>query len=264
MESAPDLYAPSAPFYDLIPLYSERADVDFYVDEARRSEGPVLELGCGTGRVLIPTARAGRLVTGLDRSRAMLARCAEKLQREPSQVQRRVELVEASMCDFDLRFLFALITCPFRAFQHLETAEEQVQALRLIHRHLAPGGRFVFDVFDPDLDLMTNLRDGEWQPQAEFTDAETGARITRKWRRLSWERHAQITRNEFLYERVREDGAVERTVHAFSMRILFRWEAEHLLARCGFRVLEVFRDFERNPIIDGVTKDLVFICDRRD
>src|SRR5882762_9513202 len=92
-----------AEFYDHVAPYQNRQDVNFFVEMAQRFEGPVLELGCGTGRVLIPTARAGLEIVGLDASSPMLSVCRKKLSHEPETVQSRVpELVDGDMRDFDL------------------------------------------------------------------------------------------------------------------------------------------------------------------
>ncbi|HEY6091913.1 MAG TPA: class I SAM-dependent methyltransferase, partial [Gemmatimonadales bacterium] len=138
--------------YDSVPLYAARPDVDFYVEEAKAAGGPALEIGCGTGRILIPTARAGVTITGLDGSTEMLARARAKLAAEPAPVRQRATLVQADMRDFELGARFALITAPFRVVQHLITAEDQQRFLAAVRRHLAPGGRLVFDVFNPRFD----------------------------------------------------------------------------------------------------------------
>ncbi len=120
-----DEYRVIAEFYDHVVPYRERRDVAFFVETAREAGGPVLEIGCGTGRVLIPTARAGIEIVGLDASAAMLALCRQKLAREAEDVQSRVTLVEGDMRRFDLEresgtgAKFALATIPFRPFQHL-------------------------------------------------------------------------------------------------------------------------------------------------
>lgn len=88
-----------AEFYDYVIPYRDRRDVGFFVAMARQAGGPVLELGCGTGRVLIPTARAGVEIVGLDVSAPMLAVCREKLSRKPEEVQARVRLVRADRFD---------------------------------------------------------------------------------------------------------------------------------------------------------------------
>lgn len=107
-------------------LYRDRPDVASYVKQAQESGGPGLELGCGTGRVLIPPARAGIEIVGVDLSRSMLAICRDKLAREPDDVRARVEMVEADMRRFDLGREFRLVTLPFRPFQHLMTVQDQL------------------------------------------------------------------------------------------------------------------------------------------
>src|SRR6185503_14924092 len=101
-----DQYAFIAELYDQVVPYRERADVAFFVEAAREAGSPVLEVGCGTGRVLIPTARAGLEVVGLDLSPNMLGVCRQKLKDEPEAVQSRVQLVQADMRNFELGHLF--------------------------------------------------------------------------------------------------------------------------------------------------------------
>src|SRR4029453_765753 len=138
-----DQYAFVAELYDHVVPYRGRQDVAFFVDMAHHATAPVLELGCGTGRGRLPTARAGIEITGLDLSSAMLARCRNKLADEPEDVQARVQLVHGDMRQFDLGRFFGLVTVPFRAFLHLCTVAEQLACLHSIHRHLRPEGRLI-------------------------------------------------------------------------------------------------------------------------
>ncbi|HEY3255846.1 MAG TPA: class I SAM-dependent methyltransferase, partial [Polyangiaceae bacterium] len=140
--------------YDSVPLYAQRQDIGFYAGEAKAARGPVLELGCGTGRILLPIARAGSVITGIDSSRAMLERCRARLQGEPSDLQARVTLEQRDVRDFDLHAKFALIIAPFRVLQHMTTEPDQLSLLATVSRHLATGGRFVFDVFNPRFDIL--------------------------------------------------------------------------------------------------------------
>jgi len=98
--------------YDSVPLYAARQDIAFYVQEAAAVRGPVLELGCGTGRILLPMARAGCTVVGLDNSRQMLACCRAKLAAEPAPVRARVTLHEHDVRDFDLGAKYPLVIAP--------------------------------------------------------------------------------------------------------------------------------------------------------
>ena len=147
-----------AEFYDHVTLYRDRPDVGFFVEMARQVNGPVLEVGCGTGRVLLPCARAGATMVGLDLSPRMLDVARRGLDDEPPDVRDRVTLVEGDMRVFDLGQAFELITLPFRGFQHLMTAEDQRLALHRFRAHLAPGGRLVIDVFNPSIPFLGDER----------------------------------------------------------------------------------------------------------
>jgi SAM-dependent methyltransferase len=127
-------------FYDHIVPYATRADVRFYVEAARECGGPVLELGCGTGRILVPTARAGVEIAGLDASEGMLDACRRRLRAEPPEVQGRVSLHRGDLRDFDLARAFRLVTIPFRPFQHLITVAEQLACLGAIRLILTSTG----------------------------------------------------------------------------------------------------------------------------
>ena len=149
-----DPYARIADLYDDVPEYRSRRDVGFFVRHAQRQGGPVLELGCGTGRVLIPTARAGIEIVGLDASPRMLEICRARIEREPADVSARARVVEGDMRTFELGRQFALVTLPFRPFQHLATVPEQLACLTTIRRHLCPGGRVIVDLFNPSLEAL--------------------------------------------------------------------------------------------------------------
>src|SRR5688500_3666244 len=131
-----DLYLATAELYDHVGPYRNRNDVQFYVDMAKEQGGRVLEIGCGTGRVLIPTAQAGIEITGLDSSRSMLDVLRKNLSREAKDVQARVHFEMGDMRYFDLDEQFDLITIPFRPFQHMLTVEDQMACLRQVRKHL--------------------------------------------------------------------------------------------------------------------------------
>jgi SAM-dependent methyltransferase len=220
-------------------------DVAFYRDLAREAGGPVLEVGCGTGRVLQAIAAEGLPCTGLDAAPGMLAR----LTRDAPEVR----TVVGDMRDFDLgQERFALIYSAFRPFQHLTTVDDQLRCLGCLARHLAPGGRVAFDVFRPSARIHVVE-----EPEAidlEFEqDGEQVARHTAVWRDAA----TQVQRIRFRYVASR-DGAVVREDETFlSMRWFFRYELEHLMARAGFEV-EIYGDFERGPVtVDS--KDFVVV-----
>ena len=235
--------------YDSVPLYAERKDVAFYVDEAKRAPGggggPVLEVGCGTGRILLPIAHAGAEITGIDGSQQMLERCRAKLAAESREVQARVHLAQHDMRDFVLGTTFSLIIAPFRVVQHLTTPDDQLRFLAAVSRHLAPGGRFVFDVFNPRFDMLVGADGTEREdtPEQRLPDGRTFRRSYRV-ARVRW--LDQVSEAELIYY---VDG--KRYVQAFEMRWYLAAELRHLLARTGFRVREMYGDFARGPLVDG-------------
>jgi len=236
-----------AEFYDNIPGYRGREDVDYFVDAARRSGGPVLEVACGTGRVLLPIAREGIPITGMDLSPHMLRICRERLASEPGAVRAIAKTVLADMRRFDLGSRFNLVTLPFRPFQHLSTVEDQLSCLASIHRHLSDDGMLILDLFNPWLPALVADNVGqELSPDPPFTMPD-GRRVVRRTKFVSKDLFNQVNHMEMIYYVTHPDGREERLVHAYRMRYLFRFEAEHLLARCGFRLLNVYADFRRNP-----------------
>jgi streptomycin 6-kinase len=234
--------------YDAVAGYSTRPDVAFYVREAERSGGPVLELGCGTGRILIPMARAGCTVAGLDGSREMLARCEAKLRDEPAEVRARATLHHGDARDFDLGATFGLVTAPFRLMQQVVTIDEQLGLLGSVRRHLAPGGRFVFDVYNPSFAALAAADGAEHEdtPERPLPDGRTLRRAVRI-PRVRWV--DQVSETELVYYLAPAPGApAERYVQAFDMRWYVRAELVHLLGRGGFRVTAIDGDFDGAPL----------------
>ncbi len=250
-----------AELYDHTPIYAARADIPFYVDCARQAGGKVLELGCGTGRIVIPTATAGCEVVGVDASVNMLARCREKLARRPAAVQKRARLVQGSMTDFNLDERFALITAPFRSFHHLLHAEEQLDCLRAVHRHLAPGGRFVLDFFHTNPIYLHDPSFREEREEFGEVQLPDGRSFRRAWRIAAYRRAEQINEIEFIYYVTHADGTKERIVEPFPLRYFFRFEVEHLLARAGFRLAALYGDFDRSPLRDD-SPEMIFVAEK--
>ena len=231
--------------YDAVPAYAARRDIPFYVEEAARSGGRVLEIGCGTGRVLVPIARSGCHITGLDGSTEMLARCHARLAAEPEEVRARVALEHGDATAFDLGTTYPLILAPFRILQMLTSIDEQLGCVRSVARHLEPGGRFMFDVYNPHFQLLLADRSAEQEdtPETTLPDGRTFRRTSRINRVRMTE---QVNDVELFYY---VDG--KRYVHAFAMRWFLRAELEHLLARAGMRVTNVYGDFDRSAYADA-------------
>ncbi|MGD0363450.1 MAG: class I SAM-dependent methyltransferase [Bryobacteraceae bacterium] len=254
-DSGYNAYPELAELYDSVPLYQSRRDVDFYVNLCRQA-GEALELGCGTGRILIPAAQAGCFVTGLDQSKNMLARCRAKADALPHDTRRRVTLVEADMTRFHLSRTFKLAIAPFRPIQHLTTVGEQLSFLECVREHLEPGGRLVFDVFNPNLaSLAAEINAGEIEDTPELSLPD-GRRLRRTFRVVRKRRAEQCHDIELIYYL---DG--RRIVQSFPLRYFFRFELEHLLARAGFEVSALYGALDGSPFTDQ-SPEMIFTATR--
>ena len=255
-----DEYAVTAEMYDFVVPYRDRPDVSFFVDAARETGGPVLEVGCGTGRILVPTAQAGIEITGLDLSPDMLAVCRRHLQEAAGEVRSRVRLVEADMRTFALPQTFRLVTLPFRPFQHLLTVADQLACLGCIHRHLDKGGKLILDIFNPSLEALARQNFGEEMAEEPEFSMPDGRRVIRRHKMVSRDVFNQINYVELIYYVTHPDGRQERLVHSLAMRYLFRYEAEHLLARSGFEVEQVYADYDRSAYGSKYPGELIFVA----
>jgi ubiquinone/menaquinone biosynthesis C-methylase UbiE len=220
-------------------LRGSSQDAAFYLALARERGGAVLELGCGTGRILLPIAQAGIPCVGLDASRDMLDVLRAKLP-PPN-----LALVHAAMESFDLGARrFALITIPFRAFSHLLHVPAQLAALERIRRHLAPGGRLALDVFDPKLASLARAE----EPEALAATAETARGRVQRFDRVSRDAARQVLtlRMRFVGPAPEDCGEGE-----LELRWFHRYELEHLLARAGFAVEALYGGFDRRAWAPG-------------
>ena len=251
-----------AEVYDAIPSHQNRPDVEFYTRLATESTGWVLELGSGTDRVLIPIAKAGKMVYGLEASEHMLDRCREILESESWKVRDNVELGQGGMQCFSVRRRFGLVICPFNSFLHLLSVEEQLSCLTRVHQHLAAGGRFAFDVFDPDIRRMTSVRFTEASQPQRF-NLPTGSTIELRHRNKSVDFLSQEIESEISLDVTHRDVRREWVVHPVRQRYLFRYEAEHLLERCGFEIEALYSDFQSSPHGGVCPESLVFVTRKR-
>jgi len=203
-------------------------DISFYVDEALGSGGPVVELGVGTGRIAIPTAMAGVHVIGVDSSAGMLAMCTEQARR--AGVGSRLELREGDLRRPPVAERVPLVTCPFRAYLHLSSDEERLEALAAARELLVPGGRLVFDVFTPSADDIEET-DGRW------IEREPGI-----FERADWDANAQT-----LTLSVR--GEADESSMTLWWLEPQRWQA--LLAESGFTLEACYGWFDRRSYDGG-------------
>jgi len=257
-----------ADYYDESPIVRGRTgDVNFYLDAVHEHGDPVLELGCGTGRITLALAKAGHRVTGLDISERMLERCNQKRGRLTTESRERMHLVQGDMTRFDLGEKFRLVIIPFRPMQHLLEVEEQMSCLESVRKHLWAEGRrtgekkgqLILDVFQTDAERM---HDPVHQKEALVTEYSTadGRRVRIMERVAAFHRAEQRNDVEMIFYVKDAQGKEERLVFAWTLRYFFRYEVEHLLARCGFRVCAVYGDFDRSPLEDD-SPEMIFVAE---
>jgi SAM-dependent methyltransferase len=250
-------YVDFAEYYDFD--HAIAFDVEFYLDFAHHYGSPILELGCGTGRLVIPLAEAGFEVYGIDLSENMLAVCQRKVHEQ--RLADRVHLTLADMARFDLpRKGFALAYVALRSFMHLLTQDDQLACLRSVYQHLLPGGYFIVDVIAPDFEALAQKPGGPFVVRREF-NLPNGHHVVRKDRLVEHDIVHQTRRFEFRFEEFDTAGTLvrERIVPLYT-RYTFRYELQLLLERAGLAIVDVFRDYEKNAY-DG-TGEIIAVTQR--
>lgn len=244
-----------AEYYDLTNR-GVAGDVEFYAGMAKEAGGDVLELACGTGRVTIPAAQAGAVVTGLDLSEEMLERAREKA--EQAGVAERIRFVRGDMRHFDLGQTFSLIMIPFRSFLHLLYVQDQMKALACIRRHLAPGGKLAMNVFVP---LISHLYEEREKMSLRGVYPMEGGGQVYVWDYTRYDYFQQLSEVTRTYERINPSGTlVEKVVGRFTLRYIFPAELHHLLRLNGFKVTERYGAFDKRPF-DANSTELIVVAE---
>jgi SAM-dependent methyltransferase len=240
-----------------------RVDVNFYRRQAREGGREILELGCGTGRVLVPLVRDGHRVVGLDRSQNMLRRCAERVTRLPASVRERALLVRADFRRFALGRRWPLILCPFNAMMHLYNREDVYRFLECVRDHLAPGGRFCFDVLNPDLRWLTRDPHRRWS-RTRFKDPVSGRSYYYSTNH-TYDAATQIAWIRIYYDEIEAPaGRLPRSrVVELTHRQFFPEELLALLDHAGFRVERRDGGFDGEPFTAEADSQ-VCTCSMRD
>jgi SAM-dependent methyltransferase len=246
-ESIAALYAAEFP-----PADADDPEVTFLRAFAERTGGPVLDLGCGAGRFLVPLAAAGYAVTGVDTSPAMLAQAAVAA----ADAADRVTLLRD-----DFRTLhalgaerFGLAFCAQNTFLHLPDARAQLAALRAAAAHLRPGGVLILDLLHPFPELLASYY-GVLTHEATFPTVG-GERVDRFVSAL-YRAASQTVDATWFYDITAADGALRRIAVPFTMRLIGRYEIELLLAAAGFTVEAIYADADLTPLHDTAERMLV-------
>lgn len=242
-------------------------DIPLVLRTARAAGCTALELGCGTGRVLLPLANDGCQVIGLDTSAALLAIARRKLAKygyaseTAAHGHAPVRLVQGDMTRFRLverEIDFAFVVS--NTLMHVTTQAEQLKVLACAHRHLRVGGLLLIDLFNPDvayLEAISGIQElADW-----WEDEESGAQVL-KWSTRYLDAARQMQETVFVYEEVFPDGSNEQTRLSFPLRFWWPDEGAMLLEQAGFAVDEVCGDFDGSPYrVDS--ERLIFIARKR-
>jgi SAM-dependent methyltransferase len=210
-------------------------DISFYVDEARRVQGPVVELAVGSGRIAVPIAAAGKRVIGIDLSEGMLG-VARALAEEQG-VGELLDLRVGDLREPPVPERVQLAICPFRSLLHMPDEEEKLKALRAARRLLEAGGTFVFDVFAPSAEDIS-------ETQGRWLEREPGI-----FERADWDSETRTLR---LSVRSGERNA------SMELHWLSAIEWRRLIDLAGFEVAELYGWFDRKPYRGG--EDMIWVC----
>jgi len=239
------------PYLAFVGFYDEwtrqlTGDVEFYVRRALEVPGPVVELGVGTGRIAIPTARAGRRVIGVDVSPAMLAEARRRA--ALAGVAGRIAFAEADMRTFVAEAPVHLVTIPFRSFLHMETTDDQLTCLRSAYRSLFGGGRLILNTFVPDPAFIV-AQDRHRNLHGTFTDGQ--GRRCEIWVTPVYETTTQRLDVGVAVETYEGERLTDTTETTLRLRTVYPREMEHLVTRAGFDIDAVYGDFDERPLAEG-------------
>ena len=236
-----DAYEKLARFYDLDHAHLA-ADSILYLHMARHAGGPVLEVGCGSGRLLSPLVEAGIEATGIDSSPAMLALARRK-------VGEQVTLIEGDMRTAALPGRYALIIISINTFMHLLTTDDQLAALTNLAHCLAPDGRLIIDLPAGD-ELAHQDPNARLTLDKTFLDPISGRQVIKLVAsRIDWARQRQEITH--VYDELLKDGSVRRTVVPMTLRYVFRYELALLLEQAGYNLVTLYGDYDMSPYDDG-------------
>jgi SAM-dependent methyltransferase len=236
-----DTYDLIAPFYDVEHAHYDE-DIDFYLQYAEMQTGPLLELACGSGRLLLPLAEQGYALTGVDSSEQMLALARQQLQQ--AELAELVTLVQQDISTLRLPQQFSLAFIALGSFAHLTTHKVQQQALSAIRKHVTTGGTFIIDISNADARYMENLG-GQVLHQGTWP-LKDGSMLTHMVSPAS-SRSRHLLELTHFYDQHVQGGPVNRTVVTTHLYLFERSEMELLLEQADFSIKETFGDYDLNP-----------------
>lgn len=243
----------SGPHYDNLIRSKEFSSrrIQFYKEKSKKYGDTVLELACGTGEVSIPIAKEGLSVIGLDFSEVMLKQAQEK----SNKFTLKIEWVKGNMTNFNLNKNFSLIIMPGAAWNWILENESVENCLSCVKSHLDQNGRFIFDAFNPDLNILQ--RDSTQKfPLHEYPNPdEEGNVIVRGT--TSYEKSSQIMHHRAYYE-----IGDKEIIKELKLRMYFPQELNALLYHNGFIIDQKFGTYNEEPF-DSESNLQIIICHKK-
>ena len=221
-------------------------DTSFYLREAKKARGPVLEVGCGTGRVYLPLLAAGMDAYGIDISRKMLGVLEKKA--VASGLSPKIKL--ADMRNFRLPHRFALIIVPYRAFLHNLTIQDQLDSLKCLRRHLAPGGRLVVNFFYPSHEIITK------DYGREIVRFKKGGLVRKDFSVFSDETMQTVHSRYWTIKNGKRIASYD-----VKIAFIYRREFELLLRLAGFSKWQVYGGFKKEKLISS-KQEMVWVIEK--
>jgi SAM-dependent methyltransferase len=255
-------YELSAKYYDdAYAVKPDLVDLPFYVDLAKQIGGPILEMGCGTGRVLLPIARMGIEIHGLDNAPTMLGILRERIQNEPEQVRSQIALHQGDMRQFRGQKKYALVTIPFRPMQHMYTLEDQVAALKTGAFHLDDDGILALDVFFPKFQLM-DVGIGEEMLELEWPARSHPGRIVRRYfKKDAVDKIHQVFSATFIFRTYDNETLVSEETERIKLSYYAYPQLKALFRLAGLEAVEEYGSFSKTPL-DNTAKEMIFLLRR--
>jgi SAM-dependent methyltransferase len=249
----------SAKYYD--EAYARQEDLEdlgFYLDVAKSIGGPVLELACGTGRILLPIARQGIAIHGVDRSVPMLDVLQTKLRQEPKDVRELVSVVEGDIRTFRSNHEYPLVIIPFRPLQHMYTVEDQLAALQTAAFHLEEGGILAFDVFYPRFESLNSKIGEELLEQEWISRTEPGRLVRRYFRKEAVDKINQNFSATFIFRTYQDGKLVAEETEPLKMSYYTYPHLRCLFLLTALEVVEEYGSFNRTPL-DNDAEQMIFL-----
>jgi SAM-dependent methyltransferase len=242
-----------ARFYDTIyHQLRDSVDNEYFLNEIKRSGGKILEIGVGTGRLFINSLNRGADIYGLDISESMLEMLYKKLKSE-----QHYRISQQNILDFSFDFKFDLIVAPFRVMMHILNIEEQITAINNVYDHLKSNGRFIFDVFVPDLNQLIKGLNNQMDFEGEYEPGRKIRRFVSTYPdlikqtievnfHLVWEENNELKHDEWI----------------IPLRFFFRYELEHLLQRTKFEKYKICGDYNGSEL-NKESREFVVECQKQ-